>query len=75
VEEDETGGECGTYGGEEKCHRVLVGKCEGNRPLEYTYRRSWEDDIKMELKEEDRMVWTAFIWFSTGINGRLLRRR
>jgi hypothetical protein len=28
-EEDDTGGECGTYRGQEKCHRVLVGKYEG----------------------------------------------
>ena len=31
-------------------YRVLVGKPEGNRPLERP-RRRWEDNIKMDLRE------------------------
>jgi len=31
-------------------HRVLVGKPEGKRPLGRS-RRSWEDNIKMDLQE------------------------
>ena len=31
-------------------YRVLVGKPEGKRPLQII-RRSWEDNIKMELQE------------------------
>ena len=31
-------------------HRVLVGKPEGNRPLERP-RSRWEDNIKMDLQE------------------------
>jgi len=34
-EEDDTGGACGTSRGEQKCHRVLMGKYEEKGPLEY----------------------------------------
>ena len=34
-------------------HRVLVGKPEGKRPLGRP-RRSWEDNIKMDLQEVGR---------------------
>jgi len=44
------GGACSTYGGEERCIKVFVGKPEGKRPLEKP-RRRWEDDIKMDLQE------------------------
>jgi hypothetical protein len=30
--------------------RVLIGKPEGKRPLG-TYRRRWEDNFKMDLRE------------------------
>ena len=32
-------------------YRVLVGRCEGKRPL-WRPRRSWEDNIKMDLQEK-----------------------
>lgn len=32
IKEDEMGGACGMYGGEEKCMRVLMGKPEGRGP-------------------------------------------
>ena len=53
-------------------YRVLVGKPEGNRPLERP-RRRWEDNIKMDLQEvgcgsmdwielaQDRDRWRAFV--------------
>jgi hypothetical protein len=31
-------------------YKVLVGKCEGKRPLERP-RRIWEDGIRMDLRE------------------------
>jgi len=36
--------------GERSVYRVLVGKPEGNRPLE-RLRNRWEDNIKMDLQE------------------------
>ena len=58
--------------GEERgVHRVLVGNPEGKRPLGRT-RRSWEDNIKMDLQEvggvgdwmglaQDRDRWRALL--------------
>jgi hypothetical protein len=36
--------------GEKNAYRILVGKPEGKRPLGRP-RRTWEDDIKMDLRE------------------------
>ena len=46
------GGECSTYGGEERrgVYRVLVGKPEGKRPLGRP-RRRLENNIKMNSQE------------------------
>jgi hypothetical protein len=53
-------------------YRVLVGRPKGKRPLE-RFRRRWEDNIKMYLKEigidganwirlaQDRVQWRAFV--------------
>jgi hypothetical protein len=59
--------------GEERgVHRVLVGKPEGKKPLGKP-RRSWEDNIKMDLQEmgcgcvdwmelaQDRDRWRALV--------------
>jgi hypothetical protein len=46
--------------------RILVGKPEGKRP-----RRTWEDNIKMDLREI-RWIWTRFAWLRTGTSGGLL---
>jgi hypothetical protein len=43
------GGACSAYGREETHIRVLVGKPEGKRLLG-RLMRSWEDNIKMDLK-------------------------
>ena len=37
-------------------YSVLVGKCEGKRPLGRS-RRRWEDSIKMDLQEVGCMDW------------------
>ena len=52
------GGECGTYVGEERAYRVLVGRREGKRPLERP-RCRWEDNIKMDLQE---VGWGGMDW-------------
>ena len=61
-------------------HKVLVGKHEGKRPLGRP-RRSWEDNIKMDLQEvgmgfgdwtelaQDRNRWRALV--STVMNFRV----
>ena len=38
------------WGEEREVHGVLVGKLDGKRPLGKP-RRSWEDNIKMDLQE------------------------
>ena len=44
------GGTCSTYGGEERCIQLLVGKPEGKRPIERP-RHRWEDNIKIDIQE------------------------
>jgi hypothetical protein len=44
------GGACSTYGGQERCIEVLVGKAEGKRPLWIPMHR-WKDNIKMDIQE------------------------
>jgi hypothetical protein len=50
-----------------KAYRVLVGKPEGNRPLE-TLRCRWEDNITMDF---DGMRWTGLVLLRTGSSGLL----
>jgi hypothetical protein len=53
-------------------YRVLVGKPEGERPLERP-RRRWEDGIKMDLREIGWVgVWSGFTWLRIGTVGGLL---
>ena len=63
IEKNEMGGACGTYGGEERVYRVLVGKPEGKRPVGRP-RRRWEDNIKMDVQEVG--VWTGSSWLRIG---------
>ena len=51
---------CSTYGRIQKCIESLVGVSEGKKPLGRP-RRIWEDNIRMELKEEgcDARDWIA----------------
>jgi hypothetical protein len=46
---NETGWVCGTYGGEERKYRVLMGKPEERNPIG-RLRRRWEDNIKINLQ-------------------------
>jgi hypothetical protein len=41
-------------------YRALVGKPEGRRPLERP-RRRWEDNIKMDLREDE---WGGMDWIN-----------
>ena len=52
-------------------YRVLLGKPEGKRALG-RYRRRWEDNIKMDLREWDGGPWTGLIWLRIGTGGRYL---
>jgi hypothetical protein len=52
-------------------YKILVRKSDGKRPLG-SPRRRWVDNIKIDLREEDAMVWTASIWLRIGTSGGLL---
>jgi hypothetical protein len=52
--------ECSTHEEERSAHRILKGKSEGKRPLGIP-RRRWEDDIEMDLRGIDGVVWTGLI--------------
>jgi hypothetical protein len=54
-------------------YRVLVGKPERKRPLGRP-RRTWEDNIKMDLKDL-KGTWTGSGWLRIGTCGRLLLMR
>ena len=47
------GGACGRYGGRERCAQGFGGEHDGKRPLGRP-RRTWEDNIKMDLQEVGR---------------------
>jgi hypothetical protein len=49
-------------------YRVSVGTPEGKRPLERP-RRSWEDNIKMDLREIGMNGGTGFGWLRIGYTG------
>jgi hypothetical protein len=52
-------------------HRVMVGKPEGKRPLGRP-RRTWEDNIKMDLQEVGgggAVVGTGLSWLRIGTDG------
>jgi hypothetical protein len=55
-------------GEKRNAYRILVGTPEGNRALERP-RRSWVDNIKIDLRE---MVRTRSIWLRIGTSGGLL---
>ena len=42
-------------------YSVLVEKPEGTRPLGKP-RRRWVDNIKMDLQEDDVVIWTGLGW-------------
>jgi hypothetical protein len=51
--------------------RVLVGKPEGRRPLGRP-GCSWEDNIKMDLREVGRGVRIGLLWLRIGTGNGLL---
>ncbi|KAJ4446527.1 hypothetical protein ANN_13223 [Periplaneta americana] len=51
--------------------RVLVGRPEGKRPLGRP-RRTWEDNIKMDLRRWDMMIETGLILHRIGTDGGLM---
>jgi hypothetical protein len=50
--------ECSTNGEKRNAYRLLVGKTEGNRPLERPKRR-WVDNVKMDIRE---IQWGGMDW-------------
>jgi hypothetical protein len=55
-------------------HRLLVGEPEGRKPLRRLIRR-WVDNIKMDLREIGREIWTGLICFRIGNSEGLLQAR
>jgi hypothetical protein len=55
----------------ENMYSILVGRSEGKRPL-VRPRCRWEDNIRMDLREEDERVWTVCIWLRIGTSGGFL---
>lgn len=51
IKENEMGGACGTYGGEEISYQFLVGKTEGNRSLGRPWRSWKNNNNKINLKD------------------------
>jgi len=64
-------GACSTYGKEERCIQVLMGKIEGKGQFVKT-RHSWENNIKMDLQEVGWVTWTGLIWLRIGTGVGLL---
>jgi hypothetical protein len=58
-------------GQERKVYKVLVGKPEGKRPLGRP-RRTWEDGVRMDLRENGLGVWIGFDRLRTGTGDGLL---
>jgi hypothetical protein len=54
-------------GEKRNAYRILVGKSEGKKPLGRP-RRRWEDNIRMDLRE-DGVVWTGLIWLRIRTSG------
>jgi len=71
VEKKEMGGAYSTYGEEEWCIKILVGKPDGKRPFGRPTHR-WEDNIMKNIQEVGWADWTGLIWLWTGTCGRLL---
>jgi hypothetical protein len=52
-------------------YKIMVGNPEGKRPLGRP-RRRWDDNIKMDLRENGWRVWIGFICLRIGTSGGLL---
>jgi hypothetical protein len=62
---------CSTYRNSRFAYRVSVGKLEGRRPLGIP-RRSWVDNIKMDLRKVKWETRTGSIWHRIETGRRLL---
>jgi hypothetical protein len=49
-------------------NRVLVGKPEEKRPLGRP-RLRWDDNIKVDFRNLDGVVWTGWSWIRIGTGG------
>jgi hypothetical protein len=58
IEKNEMGGVRSADGERRGMYRLVVGKPEGQRPMRKPMRRG-EDNIKMDLQEVGRGVWTG----------------
>jgi hypothetical protein len=58
-------------GEKRNAYRIAVGKPAKKRPLGRP-RRRWVDNIKMDVREIDGVVWTGLIWLRTGTSRGLL---
>jgi hypothetical protein len=58
-------------GEKRNAYRLLLGKPEGKRPLGRP-RRRWVDNIRMDLREVNGMMWTGLVWLRIGTRGELL---
>jgi hypothetical protein len=65
---NEMGGACSSDGEGRSMYRVLVGKPEGKRPLGRP-RCRWEYNIKMNIQEVGRGVWTGLGWLRIETGG------
>jgi hypothetical protein len=58
-------------GEKRNAYRILVGLPEGKRPLGRP-RRRWVDNIKIDLRGIEWLVWIGLIWLRIGTSGGLL---
>jgi hypothetical protein len=65
---------CSKHGEKSNACRILVGNPEGKRPRGRPEGK-WEDNIKIDLREMDGVVWTGFICLRIRTSGGLLRTR
>jgi hypothetical protein len=57
-----------------KAYRLMVGKIEGKRILRGP-RHRWVDNIKMDIRVKDGVIWTGFMWLRMVTGGGLLCTR
>jgi hypothetical protein len=65
IENNEMGRACSAVGGGRDVYSVWVGKLEGKRSPGRP-RRSWEDNIKIDLQEVGCGGWTGLSWLRIG---------
>jgi hypothetical protein len=68
IENNEMGGACRTYGGEERRIQGFGGKPEGKRPLEHP---GLDERIifRQIFRKWDVEAWTGSVWFIIGTGG------